>query len=67
VQLFSPPLLKHVLVCIGMSIGGLFAFWAVTTSGLVLLRGHLLEAIDAQVHPHPREGVLDRDGDARLA
>ena len=31
VQLFSPPLLKYMLVCIGMSIGGLFAFWAVTT------------------------------------
>jgi MFS family permease len=30
-QLFTPPLLKHMLVCIGMSIGGLFAFWAVTT------------------------------------
>ena len=30
-QLFSPPLLKHMLICIGMSIGGLFAFWAVTT------------------------------------
>jgi MFS family permease len=31
VQLFTPPLLKHMLICIGMSIGGLFAFWAVTT------------------------------------
>jgi MFS family permease len=31
VQLFTPPLVRHMLVCIGMSIGGLFAFWAVTT------------------------------------
>lgn len=30
-QLFTPPLLKHMLVCIGMSVGALFAFWAVST------------------------------------
>lgn len=30
-QLFTPPLLKHTLVCIGMSVGGLFAFWGTTT------------------------------------
>jgi MFS family permease len=31
VQLFTPPLRKHMLLAIGMSIGGLFAFWATTT------------------------------------
>jgi len=31
VQLFTPPLLKHMLTCIAMSVGGLFAFWAVST------------------------------------
>jgi MFS family permease len=31
VQLFTPPLLKHTVLGITMSIGGLFAFWSVTT------------------------------------
>ena len=30
VQLVTPPLRRHLLLTIGMSIGGLVAFWAVT-------------------------------------
>ena len=31
IQLFTPPLLKHTVLGIIMSVGGLFAFWSVTT------------------------------------
>jgi MFS family permease len=31
VQLFTPPLLRHTLIGIIISVGGLFAFWSVTT------------------------------------
>lgn len=31
VQLFRPPLVRHTVLAIAMSVGGLFAFWSVTT------------------------------------